>query len=121
MTGRNENLIRMVRKNTLPFLELEIRREDGLPFDFSLASVDTIHILGKSTNIPGTYFSGEVLQREFKDNNKVLYLIYEWNQGDTDTASSYDVEVLITMTDGKMFTLPTRGPLKMIVRNTQQL
>ena len=97
----------------LPVFEATLLDGDGSPLNLSTASSVTLRLRerGSSANlsIAGTCVVTSASKGEIE---------YRWGSGETDTVGTFEAELVVTWSDGRVQTVPGRGMLRVVVNQS---
>lgn len=101
------------RGDRLPVLEATLLDGDGKPLNLSTASSVTLRLRerGSTTNasIVGTCVVAGSSRGEVE---------YRWASGETDAVGTFAAELVVTWSDGRTQTVPSRGRLTVIISDS---
>lgn len=100
------------RGDRLPVLEATLLDSDGKPLNLATASTVQLRLRERSastTALTGTCVITGAGRGEVE---------YRWGASDTASAGTFDAELVVTWSDGRVQTVPSRGVLKVIINQS---
>jgi hypothetical protein len=87
---------------------------DTTPTAVNLTGATSVHLLMRLTGSTGTPKINAAMTVTDATNGRVTY---DWATGDTDTVGTYDVDHLVTWSDGSKETFPNHGHETVIIED----